>query len=123
VPAQSKGIKVANEASVDLGGMQQAQSAFQDALDHASSAFSQMDGQIEGLQASWTGQAAQIFQNAMQQWLEDLSRVNSSLSTMLETLHNNTGVYANTHADTQQQANSVRQQISSGSMGLPGFPS
>jgi hypothetical protein len=42
---------------------------------------------------------------------------------MLETLSNNTGVYANVHADTQQQANSIAQQIASGSMGLPGFPS
>ncbi|MDI5963752.1 WXG100 family type VII secretion target [Streptomyces sp. SL13] len=107
--------------SVELQGMTAAQSTFQTALDEATNSYSQMDGQIEGLRASWTGEAATIYGNAMQEWLQDFTKVNSALRTMLEKLSANTNVYANTHENTQQVANQVAQQIGSGAVGLPGF--
>jgi WXG100 family type VII secretion target len=109
--------------SVELQGMTAAQATFQTALDDASSSYSQMDGQIEGLQASWSGDAATVYTQAMQQWLEDFNTVNQALRTMLEKLSANTNVYANTHENTQQIASQVAQTISSGASGLPGFPS
>ena len=109
--------------SVELQGMTAAQSTFQSALDEATSSYSQMDGQIEGLQASWTGDAASVYTQAMQQWLEDFNTVNQALRTMLEKLSANTNVYANTHENTQQVASQVAQAIGSGASGLPGFPS
>jgi ESAT-6 family protein len=113
-----------NNTSVSLDGMKAAQGTFQTALDESTSSYSQMDGQIEGLRSSWTGQAASIYGSAMEKWLEDFNVVNNALRTMLEKLQANTGVYANTHEDTQQQANQVQQLISSGNFsGLAGFPS
>ncbi|MFJ8158971.1 WXG100 family type VII secretion target [Streptomyces sp. NPDC094468] len=107
--------------SVALQGMTAAQGSFQTALDDASSSYAQMDSQIEGLRSNWSGDAANVYQNAMQEWLSDFNKVNQALRTMLEKLGQNTSVYANTHQDTQQQALQVAQQMSSGSVGLPGF--
>ena len=110
--------------AVDLAGMKAAQGTFQTALDETSQTYSQMTGQIEGLLSAWTGQAATIYNGAMQKWLEDFNVVNVNLRLMLEKLQSNTGVYANTHEDTQQQANQVQQLISGGNFsGLQGFPS
>lgn len=104
---------------VDIQGMVAAQSSFQTALDETSSSYAQMDGQIVGLQASWNGDAASIYHNAMQEWLSDFSRVNSALQRMLEQLSANTQVYDNVHTDTQDRANQVAQSVGSG---LPNFP-
>ncbi|MFJ5531075.1 WXG100 family type VII secretion target [Streptomyces sp. NPDC093261] len=109
--------------SVELQGMTAAQGSFQTALDETTGSYAQMDGQIEGLRASWSGEAANIYHNAMQEWLNDFDKVNQALRTMLEKLAQNTNVYANTHENTQQQAQQVAQQMSSGNIGLPGFPS
>ncbi len=110
--------------SVELQGMTAAQGSFQSALDEATSSYAQMDGQIEGLQANWTGDAARVYTQAMGQWLEDFNTVNQALRTMLEKLSANTNVYANTHENTQQTANQVAQAIGSGNLGgLAGFPS
>ncbi|MFE4631699.1 WXG100 family type VII secretion target [Streptomyces mirabilis] len=109
--------------SVEIQGMTAAQGTFQTALDHTTGSYTQMDGQIEGLRTSWSGEAANVYHNAMQEWLNDFDKVNQALRTMLEKLAQNTHVYANTHENTQQQAQQVAQQISSGNVGLPGFPS
>jgi WXG100 family type VII secretion target len=112
------------QTSVDKDGMVAAQGTFQTALDETSGAFASMDGQIEALRASWTGEAAVIYGNAMNRWLEDFNVVNQALQAMLEKLSVNTGVYAQVHENTQQQANALGQQISAGNFsGLPGFPS
>ncbi|MFI9274615.1 WXG100 family type VII secretion target [Kitasatospora sp. NPDC052896] len=107
---------------VELAGMTAAQHTFQNALDHASTSYAQVEGQIEALSASWTGQAANIYQQAMQEWLADFRTVNQALTTMLEKLGSHTNIYANTHQDTEQVASQVAQQISAGGTGLAGFP-
>ncbi|MEV7393537.1 MULTISPECIES: WXG100 family type VII secretion target [unclassified Streptomyces] len=109
--------------SVELQGMTAAQGSFQTALDETTGSYAQMDGQIEGLRASWSGDAANVYHNAMQEWLNDFDKVNQALRTMLEKLAQNTNVYANTHENTHQQAQQVAQQMASGNIGLPGFPS
>lgn len=106
--------------SVELHGMTAAQSTFQTALDEATGSYAQMDGQIEGLRSHWSGDAANVYQNAMQEWLQDFDKVNQALRTMLERLAANTKVYADTHDETQQQAQQVAAQMGGG---LPGFPS
>ncbi|MFD8542566.1 WXG100 family type VII secretion target [Streptomyces sp. NPDC059649] len=112
-----------NLTAVELQGMTAAQHTFQTTLDEATSSYAQMDGQIEGLRASWSGQASTIYQGAMQAWLSDFTQVNQALRTMLEKLGQNTNIYADTHENTQQQANQVAQAMGSGAVGLPGFPS
>lgn len=108
--------------SVEIQGMTAAQGAFQHALDESSSAYAQMEGQIEGLHGSWSGEAAQIYSQAMQEWLADFRQVNQALASMLENLAANTKVYANTHENTEQLASQLAQNIGSGVTGLAGFP-
>ncbi|WP_371502788.1 WXG100 family type VII secretion target [Kitasatospora sp. NBC_00374] len=107
---------------VELQGMTAAQGSFQTALDEASNSYANVEGQVEALQASWRGQAASIYNQAMHDWLTDFQKLNGALATMLETLSANTHVYANTHEDTTQVAHQVAQQISAGNPGLAGFP-
>ncbi|MCH0567243.1 WXG100 family type VII secretion target [Streptomyces sp. MUM 2J] len=109
--------------AVELQGMTTAQGTFQTALDEAMGAYAQMDGQIEGLRASWSGEAANIYHTAMQEWLTDFDRVNQALRTMLEKLAQNTRIYADTHENTQMEAQQIAQQMGSGVVGLPGFTS
>lgn len=106
---------------VDIQGMVSAQGTFQSALDMTTSSYAQMDGQIVGLQASWHGDAASIYHQAMQEWLNDFNKVNSALQRMLETLSSNTNVYANVHSDTESTASRVASAMASGG-GLPNFP-
>lgn len=108
--------------SVEIQGMTAAQGTFQTALDEASGSYAQMEGQIDGLRGSWSGEAAQIYHQAMQDWLSDFQKVNQALTTMLEKLAANTNVYANTHENTQQIAGQVASAMASGVTGLPGFP-
>jgi WXG100 family type VII secretion target len=123
---QREDNEMAVPTSVELEGMKHAQGSLQNALDHTSSYYAAMDGQIEGLKASWTGQAASVYQSAMQEFLVDVRVVHEQLAGILDKLHQNTGVYANTHEQTQQEASQLAQLISSGnpgSSGLPGFAS
>ncbi|MER8184560.1 WXG100 family type VII secretion target [Kitasatospora sp. NPDC094015] len=108
-------------SQVELAGMTAAQGTFQHAVDSATNAYANVEGQVEALAASWTGEAATIYHQAMQQWLADFRNLNQALTTMLETLAANTHVYADTHQNTSDVAHQVSQQISAGS-GLVGFP-
>jgi WXG100 family type VII secretion target len=97
---------MATTTSVDIQGMTQAQGNFQTALDQVNTAYNSMESQSETLSANWTGDAASSFMSALTQWLEDLKTVQTQLSGMLETLSQNTGVYANTSETTQSTASS-----------------
>ncbi|MER5525670.1 WXG100 family type VII secretion target [Streptomyces sp. NPDC002677] len=103
---------------VDIQGMITARGAFQDALEHTTGAYSQMDGQISGLLGSWQGDASNIFHQAMQEWLADFGKVNTALQKMLDQLVANTSLYDNVHNTTTDSATSVRNAVGNG---LPNF--
>jgi len=107
--------------SVNIPGMIAAQRSFQTAVDESSNSYAQMDGQIDGLQGSWHGDAATIYHSAMTDWLNDFATVNDALDRMLQQLSQNTGVYANVHSDTNEKAQKVAQSMAAGG-GLPNFP-
>jgi len=100
--------------SVDIAGMKAAQVSFQNALDACNTAYNDMTEQQTTLQANWSGEAASAFGNALQQYLDDLYTVQQQLSSMLETLSANTGVYANTDGQSSDMANAF-------ATGLPGL--
>jgi WXG100 family type VII secretion target len=108
---------MAQPTSVDIQGMTQAQGNFQTALDQVNTAYSDMREQQSTLAANWTGETASSFGQALEQWLEDLNTVKTQLSNMLETLSQNTGVYANTNETSQQ----VASQFTSGLAGVTGL--
>ena len=90
--------------SVDVQGMTTAQNSFQNALDACNTAYSNMTEQQSTLGANWSGEAASAFGQALNQFLEDLGTVRTQLSSMLETLSANTGVYANTDGQSSDMA-------------------
>ncbi|MFD9596449.1 WXG100 family type VII secretion target [Kitasatospora sp. NPDC004745] len=104
--------------SVSIEGMLAAQSNFQTALDEANRTYTQMAGQIETLQSSWTGDASTTYLGAMNTWLQDFGTVRTQLGLMLEKLQANTGSYGTTHQATTDMAS----QLSKGmATPLPGF--
>lgn len=103
--------------SVDLAGMTTAQASFQNALDQVNTAYNNMSEQRYTLASNWTGETASAFGNALDQWLQDFSVVQSQLTRILETLSANTGVYARTNEGSQQLAAS----FAGGLSGMPGL--
>lgn len=103
---------------VDIQGMIAARGTFQTALESSQSSYSQMDGQIMGLQGSWQGDASNVYHQAMQEWLNDFTKVNSALQQMLEQLVSNTTVYDGVHTNTNDTASRVASAMGSG---LPNF--
>ena len=103
--------------SVDVAGMTSAQSNFQSALDQVNTAYTDMTEQQSTLTANWTGETSSMFGQALSQWLEDMNVVQTNLSSILEALSQNTGVYANTNEQSSQMANSFK----SGMSGVQGL--
>ncbi|MGW0999543.1 WXG100 family type VII secretion target [Streptomyces sp. NPDC002520] len=106
---------------VDLDGMIQAQQAFQTAVDESARSYANMDGQYIALSGSWQGTAAAQYTGAVGTWLSEFKTLLGALESMLETLSQNTGVYANVHAETDQQAAAIAATIEAGGGGLPHF--
>lgn len=98
--------------SVDIAGMTAAQPHFQTAVDNCNTAYNNMTEQQSTLAANWTGETASTFGQAMNQWLEDFNTVRTQLTHILETLSQNTGVYANTQEGSQQMAASFQSGLS-----------
>jgi WXG100 family type VII secretion target len=102
--------------SVDITGMTAAQKTFQSAFDEVNTAYQAMESQQEALAAAWTGETSTAFGQALDHWLSDFGVVRQQLGNILGTLSQNTGVYANTN----EQANNDAQQAAK-LIGLPGF--
>ena len=90
--------------SVDVQGMTTAQADFQNALDQVNTALTDMTEEQSTLMANWTGEAASSFGQALSTYLQDLGIVRQQLGIMLESLSTHTGIYANTHEESQQMA-------------------
>jgi WXG100 family type VII secretion target len=110
---------VAQVNSVGLEGMQKAQGAYQTAVTNGNRQLTDMQSQVATLQQSWTGEASQTFQAAVQQWLEDFANVQSYLQQILTALEANTNIYTKTHAGTVDAAHLAKSGITGAS--LPGF--
>ncbi|MCY0960241.1 MULTISPECIES: WXG100 family type VII secretion target [unclassified Streptomyces] len=104
--------------SVSIAGMRSAAGSFQSALEDANSTYTQMQGQIDALRGSWSGDASSTFQGAMDTWLQDFASVRQQLSLMLEKLQANTGSYKTTHQATTDAANQLHKSMVTP---LPGF--
>ncbi|MDH6630476.1 WXG100 family type VII secretion target [Streptomyces sp. LBL] len=104
--------------AADIEGMQKALPFFADALGDTNQAYGSMSDQQAALAASWRGDAAMGFRNALQQWLENCKKVQEQLQIVTEKLEASTGNYVNIHTDTVDQATEIRNAVSAG---LPGF--
>ncbi|GAA4794595.1 WXG100 family type VII secretion target [Streptomyces ziwulingensis] len=104
--------------SVDISGMLAAQSSFETAVGDADSSYTSMQSQIDALRSSWSGDAANTYQIAMDNWLADFNTVRTQLSLMLQKLQANTGTYDTTHQGTSDTATVLAKTMSDP---LPGF--
>jgi WXG100 family type VII secretion target len=93
-----------------------AQGHFQTAVDQVNTAYDAMERQQEALAAAWTGETSTTFGQALIHWLDDFGVVRTQLINILETLSQNTGVYANTN----EEATNIAMQAGK-FQGLPGF--
>ncbi len=101
--------------SVDIQGMIEIQPAFQNAVDEVNTTYTNMSEQINTLAANWTGDTANAFIAAAEQWLTDLEVVDQNLQLILEGLAHHTHIYANIHGQSQQVAQAFAN-------GLTSFP-
>jgi WXG100 family type VII secretion target len=103
---------MAANISTDTPAMVRAQGYTQNTLDEINAVYTGMDEERSSLAANWTGEAASAFGQALQSWLDDLQVVQNQLSTILENLSTNTGIYANTAESSQQVATAFGQGLS-----------
>ncbi|WP_194915233.1 WXG100 family type VII secretion target [Catenulispora rubra] len=104
--------------SVTVDGMQLAQQDFQDALAQVNGAYQAMSEQQATLAANWSGEAASSFGTALATYLDDLQVVQSQLALILEKLSTQTGVYANTHQQSLETAQTLVRAVGSPLPGL-----
>jgi WXG100 family type VII secretion target len=102
----------------DIDGMKAALPHFESALTETSRAYSSMQDQANTLEGSWTGDAAQTFISALNQWLENCSAIQQALQSVTEKLELNTSGMVQVHSDTTDHASNIQQLMAAG---LPGF--
>jgi WXG100 family type VII secretion target len=104
--------------STDVAGMTRAQGAMQEIYGDLNGAMQMLEEQQSSLAASWTGDAASTFSNALANFINDFRTINSALTGMMNAMSQNTGVYVNTN-DT---STSMAQSFSNTTTGMPPLP-
>jgi WXG100 family type VII secretion target len=108
--------------STDIERMQAAEGIFQNALDAVNTSYQDMTSQQDTLAANWQGETSSAFGIALTQYLEDLGSVRNALASLMNTMGQNTGIYANTNEQSQQVAQAFTGTVNSGSFsGLAGL--
>jgi WXG100 family type VII secretion target len=116
-----KGDVVAEPINVDVQAMVSAASEMEDKHGSIRSQVTGLQSEIDGLMASWTGQAAGQFNNAMQNFYEDCNTVLTSLQHLAQAVDSSAQNYERAHQMTTDDAQSLASRISATPAGLPGF--
>lgn len=87
-------------------GMQSAAQEFSDKAQTFTGALQNVNGQMGILQASWTGQASQGFNNAMDSWERSFQNVINELINMLDVMGVTTKGYVAAEDDAANTAQS-----------------
>lgn len=95
-------------------GMQRAAQEFSDKANIFNGQLRAVNGQMAILQATWTGQASQGFNQAMDNWENAFQKVINELLNMLEVM----GVTTKGYQQSEDDAANVAQSFGSA---LPGF--
>lgn len=112
---------MADPISVDVQAMVQAGSEMEDTHGNIYSQVTGLQSEIDGLMASWTGQAASQFSNAMQNFYDDCNTVLTSLQDLAQAVASSAQNYESAHQMTTDDAGSLMNRISGTAVGLPGF--
>ncbi len=96
--------------SVTVEGMQRAVSNMDNAKATATSDRSRIEGELGGLRAAWTGEAATVFQQAGQAWLDNMQQIIQGLESLSAAMGQGGQSYQQTHQttiDASQRAQSA----------------
>ncbi|MGW2525010.1 WXG100 family type VII secretion target [Streptomyces sp. NPDC001617] len=104
---------------VDLQGLHAAINTFSTGVANFDSQYKAMSSTISNISASWTGQAYQSFERALENWLADFNKVITVLNGMENALSQNTSVLTQTNETTIQRAQQAAAGITAPP--LPGF--
>ena len=99
--------------SVDVEAMQRAEPIFQTALTDVHTVLQDMTTQQDTLAANWAGETASAFGQALTNWLNDMTAIQNALINLIDTMGQNTGVYANTQNESAQVQQAFTNQVNS----------
>jgi WXG100 family type VII secretion target len=109
---------MAQQTTVDLAGMQRAESAFATAISNANTQADRVDNVSNNLNSQWKGQAASLYNGALGEWMTHFMACRKALTEMHQKLQQTTNQYTTTNTETIDGAN----QAKSAMAGLPNFP-
>lgn len=110
-----------SQINVDTGQMLAAVQDFESAHDSIRSQVVSVQDQFNGLAATWAGDAAQGFQNAMQEWYDQCNTILQSLQGLSSDVDQSAINYDKTHHLSTDAAQALAKQIKNDPVGLPGF--
>ena len=93
-----------NQVSTTTPGMQEAMKKFDDTIKLFTGKLSVVNNEMSVLQASWTGDASGVFNQAMDAWEENFQRVINALIGMAETMGVNVKIYVQAEEEASGQA-------------------
>jgi WXG100 family type VII secretion target len=103
--------------SIDYAGMQSAGAEMHARFTEFTGLLQSVNQEMATLQSTWTGQASNAFNTAMDSWEQAFSQINNKLAQMAELLGQNMTNYQNTESDAENAAPQWAQALPA----LPGF--
>jgi ESAT-6 family protein len=95
----------------DAAAMRSAATDFENTVNQCTSVARQMDAQVATLSASWTGNASRAYQNVMDAWGQQFTRVVRALDTMKDTLLQNSSTFQQSDDSAAQAASGIGSQL------------
>jgi WXG100 family type VII secretion target len=107
--------------NVDVGAMLSAVAEFEDKHDNIRGQVTSLQSEFDGLTASWGGEAATAFQNAMHDFYDECNTILVNLQQIASDVDSSAIKYEQTHHMSTDLAMTLRQRVATTSAGLPGF--
>ncbi|MFI9387390.1 WXG100 family type VII secretion target [Kutzneria sp. NPDC052558] len=103
-------------SQIDLQGLMGTASGQQEAIDSVQSDLNNVVSECDSLASAWKGEAAMLFQDAMQNFQEGANKVLGTLREMHEKMVSTHGMFSATNDNINTVARNT-----GGAMGLPGL--
>ena len=107
--------------NVDVGAMLAAVAEFEGKHDNIRGQVTSLQGEFDGLRATWGGDAATGFQNAMHGFYEQCNTILVTLQQIARDVDTSAINYEKTHHMSTDAALALQKRIASTPAGLPGF--
>jgi WXG100 family type VII secretion target len=107
--------------NVDVHAMLDAVAEFENKHDNIRGQVTSLQSEFDGLAATWGGDAATAFQNAMYGFYDECNTILVNLQQIASDVDSSAIKYEQSHHMSTDAALTLRNRISSTSAGLPGF--